>query len=406
MKNIIKYLTFGASLLCAAGLCSCEDDTSGESHFIYFGVDEPYTRIGSVEFTIDLYKGLVYNPEPLPSGTDLTAVKIWFVTNHDGKGVFVNGVKQQSGVTANDFTGPVEYEIRTENEVLRYTATINVSATCNTQAGIKLESNGLVASIDNDESSWLSPAVKVSKVEFTTATDPARSLRLCLFEADLSDPSVAIRTTLPSNGDGWGLQNMVDQARATNDAGFYVLGAINGDAFEDGGDNAGMPEGIVCRDGTYLKDNFNDEANGSFFGIRNDGRAALGSYGEFLVVKERLYNGIGAGHKLIIDGGALAQTDTGIANRTAAGMNTSDLKTLFLMVVEGIGGADPDDPKGVTLAELASLMGTLGAGHAVGFDGGDSSTFVVRGGDGTFTALNRPGGTLRSVADGLAIILK
>jgi len=399
MKNLIIYLSVLCALSC---LVSCTDENSKDSRFIYFGIHEPYVRIGEVEFIIDSYAGEIYNPEQLPVGTDLTAIKIWFATNHPNEGIFVNGTKQYSGETVNDFTNPVEYEIRTKNETRKYTVTINVSATCNTQVGIKLSNNDLVASVNDDESWWLSPSIRVSKVEFTTATTSVRNLRLYLLEVDNTDESIAIYPTLPDNGNEWGKQNMVNQAKSARDAGINVFAAINGDVFGDDGE----PEGIVCRNGVYLKDTFDDETNGSFFGIRSDGRAALGDYSEFLIVKDKLHNAIGACRKLVIENGSVAPMNTPPSNRTAVGMNAFDLKTLYFVVVEGLEGDDPDDPKGITLAELAGCMITLGAGHAVSLDGGASSTFVVRGEDNQFTALNRPSSELENVGNGIAIISK
>lgn len=398
MKNIDFFLILSVCLFSSAGFYSCQDEGSIDSRFIYFGNTEPYTRIGAVEFIIDSYNGTIYNAEPLPAGTDLKAMKMWFVSNHENEGVFVNGVKQQSGVSVNDFTSPVEYEVHTKNEIRRYTVTVNVSSSCSTQAGVKLEQLSLVTSVDNDESLWLSPSVKVSQVDLTI-TDPVRSVKLCLFEIDMTDPSIVIRPTMPDNGDQWGLQDMVSQAKAINNAGSVVLGAINGDLFDDENEGGtGEPKGIVCRDGIYLKDTFDDEVNGCFFGIRVDGKAALGNYTEYVIVKEKLVDAIGATNKLVIGNAPVEQTGISMANRTAAGMNLKDLKTLYFVVVEGI--------EGITLTELARMMTTLGVGHAVNLGGGNSSTFVIRDENNQFTALNRPDGPLYKVGNGLAIIYK
>lgn len=401
--RILKPPVFFAVFLVLSALASCKEEGSHESHFIYFGTNEPYTRIGAVEFQIDSYAGTIHNTEQMPASTDVSALTAWFVTNHDNEGVFVQGVRQISGMTVNDFTNPVVYEVRTKSETRTYTVTIDASRTCNTQAGARLEAyTDLVASVDSDESWWLSPYVRISQVEFTTVTAPARSLRLCLLEADNSDESIVVRPTMPYNGDEWGLQDMMAQAQAARDAGYNVIAAINGDVFGP----TGEPVGIVCRDGNYLKVTFDDEVNGSFFGIRNDGKASLGNYTEFLAVKDKLIDGIGAAQKLVIGGGTVIQTDVSMDSRTAAGMDEDDLKTIYMVVVEGLEGANPDDPKGITLTELANCMKALGVGHAVNLDGGASSTFLVRDESGGFTALNRPGGQLEKVANGLAVVSK
>lgn len=414
--KILKLAVLYTAAACMAGAVACNDDTSDDSHFIYFSTTQPYTRIGGMECRIDNLTGEITNTEDFPSDTDFSAMTVWFVTNHGNEGVFVNGVKQRSGVSVNDFTNPVEYEIRTDRETRKYTVRFSASATCKTQAGVRLEGySELVASIGNDRSEWLSPAVRMSEVEFTTKevsykvteTDPPlviapRSLRLCLFEIDMTSPSVAIRTTLPDNGDEWGMQNMVAQAEALENSGLHVLGAVNGDYFDwNGGAGTGEPEGIVCRDGHYFKESFDDPSAGRFFGIRTDGRAAIGTYDQFLIVKDKLRNAVGGRQVVITADGRVSglDKDASTSNRTLVGMSSLDLKTVYLATITDAGGGST----GVTLYEAAGCLLRFGVGHALNLDGGGSSTFVVRRDDG-FAALNRPGGTLRNVGNGLAII--
>lgn len=414
--NTLKLAVLYAVGACTAGLAACSEETSGDSHFIYFSTTQPYTRIGGVECRIDNLTGEIANTEDFPSGTDLSAMTVWFVTNHGNEGVFVNGVRQQSGISVNDFTKPVEYEIRTESETRKYTVRFTASTTCKTQIGVKLEGySDLVASIDRDRSERLSEAVRMSEVEFTTKevsykvteADPPvviapRPLRLCLFEIDMTSASVGIRTTLPGNGDAWGLQDMVGQAEALESSGSRVLGAINGDYFEwDEGNGTGEPEGIVCRDGRYFKETFDDPSTGRFFGIRSDGRAAIGTYDQFLIVKDKLRNVVGGREIVITADGRVSGLDKDVltADRTLAGMSSLDLKTVYLATITGIGG----DSAGVTLYEAAGCLLRFGVGHALNLDGGGSSTFVVHQNDG-FAVLNRPDGTLRNVGNGLAIV--
>lgn len=61
----------------------------------------------------------------LPAGTDLTALVAQFTVNA-GNTVTVDGAAQTSGVTANDFTDPVDYTIRNSSgsNNLRYTVTV------------------------------------------------------------------------------------------------------------------------------------------------------------------------------------------------------------------------------------------------------------------------------------------
>lgn len=68
----------------------------------------------------------------LPAGTDLTALVAQFTVNA-GNTVAVDGVAQTSGVTANDFTDPVDYTVSNSNKSsnLRYTVTVVEETTSN-----------------------------------------------------------------------------------------------------------------------------------------------------------------------------------------------------------------------------------------------------------------------------------
>ncbi|WP_433463641.1 phosphodiester glycosidase family protein [Spirillospora sp. CA-128828] len=90
----------------------------------------------------------------------------------------------------------------------------------------------------------------------------------------------------------------------------------------------------------------------------------------------------------------------GPAPRTAAGVSR-DGRHLFLVVADG----RSLQSGGLTVAEVASLLGKVGADDGVNLDGGGSSALVTRGsGETSATVRNTPsGGTERAVANGLGV---
>ena len=77
--------------------------------------------------------------------------------------------------------------------------------------------------------------------------------------------------------------------------------------------------------------------------------------------------------------------------------------SLVLLVVDG---RQSKISNGASLADLADILGSVGCIEALNLDGGGSSTFVLTDGDGQFTVTNSPSdGSLRSVADGLMVVL-
>jgi len=99
--------------------------------------------------------------------------------------------------------------------------------------------------------------------------------------------------------------------------------------------------------------------------------------------------------------------DSELHPRTAVGYSKNG-KFLTIVVVDG---RQPFYSQGITLTELASLMIELGAHDAMNFDGGGSSTLVIRGADGKPRILNSPidlyiPGRERPVANHLGIYFK
>ncbi|MEZ4953842.1 MAG: DUF6242 domain-containing protein [Saprospiraceae bacterium] len=80
-----------------------------------------------LNFTINESAGTITHTGELPMGTDVTALVPDF-TFSNGATVQVNGVDQESGVTANDFTSPVVYSVTSSDMSLTtdYTVTVKV----------------------------------------------------------------------------------------------------------------------------------------------------------------------------------------------------------------------------------------------------------------------------------------
>ncbi|MFJ9154360.1 phosphodiester glycosidase family protein [Streptomyces sp. NPDC102270] len=92
--------------------------------------------------------------------------------------------------------------------------------------------------------------------------------------------------------------------------------------------------------------------------------------------------------------------DTTSAVRTAVGIADGG-RRLYLLALDGA----PDYRGGLTIAEVADTMQTLGSVDAFSLDGGGSTTMAARKpGAGAVTVLNHPsGGTERPVANGIGV---
>ncbi|MFF7052693.1 phosphodiester glycosidase family protein [Streptomyces griseorubiginosus] len=107
------------------------------------------------------------------------------------------------------------------------------------------------------------------------------------------------------------------------------------------------------------------------------------------------------GYPVLEDGRALpGLDDTTSAVRTAVGISHGG-RTLYLLALDG----GPDYRGGLTVAEVARAMRTLGSVDAFSLDGGGSTTLAARlPGTSSVTALNHPsGGAERPVPNGIGV---
>jgi len=122
----------------------------------------------------------------------------------------------------------------------------------------------------------------------------------------------------------------------------------------------------------------------------------------------RPYNALSGETMLVMGGQALPDLDhVQLHPRTAIGYSRNG-RYLYLVVADG---RQPLYSEGMTLADLADLMLSLGAQYAMNLDGGGSSALVVEGGDGEPRILNSPidsyvPGRERPVANHLGISVR
>lgn len=120
------------------------------------------------------------------------------------------------------------------------------------------------------------------------------------------------------------------------------------------------------------------------------------------------YNAVSGESMLVIGGEALPDLENvEFHPRTAIGYSRNG-RYLYLVVADG---RQPLYSEGITLAELADFMISLGSQYAMNLDGGGSSTMVVEGDDGEPRILNSPidnliPGRERPVANHLGISVR
>ncbi len=179
------------------------------------------------------------------------------------------------------------------------------------------------------------------------------------------------------------LDTVEDQALAAIKNGVKVVGATNADFFDMFGD--GHPSGMCAKNGKII---YRGPKDRPFFALRKDGKHVI-TYDETDVE-----HAVGGYYVLLKDGkfGDLAVYEPFGCKRhprTAVGI-CPDGRFIVLVV----DGRIPEYSNGATLLDLALFLKSLGATDALNLDGGGSSTFLVKNGEG-FELLNNPADLVR-----------
>ncbi|MBE8721995.1 phosphodiester glycosidase family protein [Sphingobacterium pedocola] len=259
------------------------------------------------------------------------------------------------------------------------------------------EKSGLVSQIVSQSTISLHEGVDYSTLQFQKAD--RNPVSLFILEADLNNGNLGLSTLMPNNDTQFSLQTVLGMSQHRENAGSQVVAAVNADFF----DWSGLPWGPVIIDGSIVKDYVRDGAGSTYIGTRKDGSLSIGYASPLTALDyQRFQNLVGGGaHMLYNNGVRQVFNDTDRHPRTMVGF-TADKKVYFVVV----DGRQPSYSVGMTIDELASIIGSLGVTYALNLDGGGSSTMVVKQ-DGSLKVVNRySDASLRAVANALAIVHK
>lgn len=213
--------------------------------------------------------------------------------------------------------------------------------------------------------------------------------------------------TVDSEGHDIIKANVAVQAATTQITGKAVVAGVNGEFYTEQG-----PEGYMIKDGSSVingvrvpgADGKNYPFHG-FFGIKTDGTAIIGDYGDdWQQEKDHLQQASGGQFWMVKDGAVQNFNGQVISDtshpdydeqtyyrhndrhpRTAVGIRSDG--TVFFVVIDGRGA---NNSTGFYIEELGHYMKELGAYQALNMDGGGSSTAVTINEHGEYSVKNTP----------------
>ena len=171
-----------------------------------------------------------------------------------------------------------------------------------------------------------------------------------------------------------------------------LYAAVNAVPFDVSSSKEGQPiknMGVVISGGVLLSP-ANPRYDALVFFQRKDSQsltAAVINQSELNKLKENILHAAGGFYK-ILAGGELTQRTLSVESRhprSAAGVS-KDGRYLYLLVIDGRRAASI----GATEKETADLLLSLGSWDAINFDGGGSSSLVMRHPDGNIKPVNTP----------------
>lgn len=281
-----------------------------------------------------------------------------------------------------------------------YDGKIKYEAIPQTSVGTKLVNNtDLIATIFSDSSYSVAPGLEATEIHYFSMT--GYTMRLFIFEVDLSNTDISLEVSTPNNNNATALQAMTVQATFEDAEDHKVWGGVNGSFFDV---SSGKPLGLLYKEGSLVQ--LYSDAYPNFFVLTKDKKALIGSSDNYNDLKDDIYEAVGGGVMLVRNGSVVNQTDVSVNPRTAIGVS-ADRQHVYILVADG---RRYHYSNGLSYVDLANFMAALGSETAMNLDGGGSSTFFIRKSpdfsSDRFLLRNWPtdnGGVAREVANGLII---
>jgi hypothetical protein len=214
--------------------------------------------------------------------------------------------------------------------------------------------------------------------------------------------AATIATSLPKDENQIGrLSNMLNQVKDAANHGKNVLAGINADFFDiDYGTNQML--GLCVKDGVLL----HEVSGRPWFGITKDGTPVIGADYVYKNYAGNLMTAVGGSNIVLKDDKPFhisIDHDFGYTRHPRSAVGYKPDGSIVLLVVDG---RQAQVSNGAALADLADILAMQGCSNALNLDGGGSSTFVLKGEDGSYSITNSPSDpNPRPVADGLIVIL-
>ena len=263
------------------------------------------------------------------------------------------------------------------------------------------QKTSLIKTIQKDTTFIPFDGMEERHVSYINAGDKPMSVHF--LTVDIENPKLSLEVATPFDEPEFKLQrvrDMVEHKNVSNPP-RQVVAALNGDYWDVNTPNipAGTPLGLVYKNGQMIKDL--PVRDYYFMGILNNGTAIIGDELRYRSVKSTIKEALGGRYFLLNNKQDISGSlNKNVEPRTAVGL-LSDKRIVFIVV----DGRRAGHSEGISMQDLAKMFSAIGANYAINFDGGGSSTYLLRNKEGLLETRNKPSGNSeRAVANAWTII--
>lgn len=252
------------------------------------------------------------------------------------------------------------------------------------------EQTTLIKSFQKD--SFIQITEGLSETVISYINNNSQYMKIFILELDLNTSNLRLKAGTPNNKSVFSRQTVSEIARSQDTVGNRVLVALNGDFFN----SSGVPQSALYKNGVAIKAQFCDFC--TFLAIDDLNKASIISK-NILFDTAKIKEAVGGFHYLIKDSYKVSQGDKSIEPRTAAGVTSNNV--VYFIIVDG---RQANYSNGMSFSNLSDVFFALGVKDAINFDGGGSSTLVVKEND-EWRVKNKPSdGSQRMVANAWTIV--
>lgn len=230
---------------------------------------------------------------------------------------------------------------------------------------ILMNTDQLVREMYRDTSFSVSDGVE--ETDFYYSNHNGEPMHVFLLRVDMKKSNISLVPAFQQSNGNYTRKTVKNFAESADAPGSRVVAAVNAGFFNL---SNGAPVGIVYQNGI----NYGGGPWRSFLAVMKDGKPYIGDTQDYNDQSGNIQDAIEGSFIVEKNNQLKSVSDASIEPRTAAGVNV-DSNFVYFLVADG---RIPNYSNGMSHDQLGQMLKACGATDALNYDGGGSSTFVIK----------------------------